>query len=135
MVLISLGALVGKVNSLQLLIIALLETIAFSINEMICLNLLEAADYGRSMVVHLFGAVFGMVVSRMIFSKKICTSRALSMSYKSEMYALIGQCFRKLFLLAIVLIKRNLVKCCDELLLYLEVGCTIEMATPYSFRS
>ena len=90
-VLISIGALIGKVNPLQLLIIAMLETIFFAVNESICNKFLKATDFGRSVEVHLFGALFGIAVSRMIFDRKICTSRALATSYKSEMYAMIGK--------------------------------------------
>jgi len=89
-ILISLGALIGKVNSLQLLIIALMETLFFAVNETICDQFLKI-DFGRSMVVHLFGAVFGLAVSRMIFKRKVCTSQALSTSNKSEMYAMLGK--------------------------------------------
>ena len=90
-VLVSLGALIGKVNSLQLLIIALIETIFFAVNESICKKLLQISDFGQSMIVHLFGAVFGIAISRMIFDKRVCTSQALSTSNKSEMYAMIGR--------------------------------------------
>lgn len=90
-VLISLGALIGKVNSLQLLIIALVETLFFAVNETICDQVLKISDFGRSMVVHMFGAVFGLAVSRMIFKRKVCSSQALSTSSKSEMYAMIGK--------------------------------------------
>ena len=90
-VLVSLGALIGKVNSLQLLIIALIETIFFAINESLCKQLLQISDFGQSMTVHLFGAVFGIAISRMIFDKRVCTSQALSTSNKSEMYAMIGK--------------------------------------------
>ena len=95
-VLISVGALIGKVNPLQLLIIAMLETIFFAVNEYICYQLLKAIDFGRSVEVHLFGALFGIAVSRMIFNRKICTSRALATSYKSEMYAMIGKSIIKM---------------------------------------
>lgn len=89
-VLISFGALVGKVNSLQLLIIALIETLFFCVNQAICMRLLAFTDPGRSVIVHLFGAVFGLAVARMVYSRKICMSQALSTSNKSEMYALLG---------------------------------------------
>ena len=90
-ILISFGALMGKCNSLQLLIVALFETFYFAINEAITLRILQVSDFGRSMVVHMFGAYFGLAVSRMIFSKKVCMSQALSMSNKSEMYAFMGK--------------------------------------------
>ena len=90
-VLVSLGAIMGKCNSLQLLVIALIETFFFVVNETINLQVLKASDFGRSMIVHVFGAYFGLAVSRMIFSRKVCMSQALSMSNKSEMYTFIGK--------------------------------------------
>ena len=90
-VLISFGAIIGKCNSLQLLIIGLFETFFFAANEALCKNILQISDHGRSIVVHVFGAVFGITLSRMIFSRKVCMSQALSMSNKSEMYSFIGK--------------------------------------------
>lgn len=90
-VLISFGALMGKCNSLQLLITAMLETFFFAVNEAILLRYLDVSDNGRAIVVHIFGAYFGLAVSRMIFSRKVCMSQALSMSSKSEMYSFIGK--------------------------------------------
>jgi len=92
-VLISLGAVMGKCNSLQLLVIALIETFFYAVNETINLQVLQVSDLGRSMIVHVFGAYFGLAVSRMIYSRKVCMSQALSMSYKSEMYTFIGTLF------------------------------------------
>lgn len=92
-VLVSMGAIMGKCNSLQLLIIGMVETFFFSVNEAINLQYLKVSDFGRSMTVHVFGAYFGLAVSKMIYCRKVCMSRALSMSYKSEMYTFIGTLF------------------------------------------
>jgi len=92
-VLISFGALMGKCNSLQLLIVALFETFFFAVNEAIATKVLQISDHGRSILVHMFGAYFGLAVSRMIFSRKVCMSQALSMSNKTEMYAFMGTLF------------------------------------------
>ena len=89
-VLITIGALIGKVNPLQMLIIAIIETVFFAINEKVCNHFLQSTDFGRSVAVHLFGALYGVAISRMIFNRRVCTSKALDMSYKSEMYAMIG---------------------------------------------
>lgn len=92
-VLVSLGAIMGKCNSLQLLIIAMAETFFFALNETIALRVFKASDFGRSMLVHVFGAYFGLAVSRMIYSRKVSMSQALSMSTKSEMYSFLGTLF------------------------------------------
>ena len=92
-VLVSMGAVMGKCNSLQLLVLALLQTFFYSVNEAINDKLILATDIGRSVIVHAFGAFFGLAVSRMTFSSKVCMSQALSMSSKSEMYSFIGTLF------------------------------------------
>ena len=89
-VLISFGAILGKCNSLQMLVVGLFQTFFFAVNEAISIRFLQATDTGRSIVVHVFGAYFGIAVSRMLYSKKVCRSQAISMSNKSEMYSLIG---------------------------------------------
>lgn len=92
-VLVSLGAIMGKCNSLQLLVVAVIEAFFFSVNEAINIQVLKVSDFGRSMIVHVFGAYFGLAVSRMIYSRKVCMSQALSMSSKSEMFSFIGTLF------------------------------------------
>ena len=65
-VLISFGALLGKVSLNQLLIISILEIIFYSINESIGAIHYQAVDMGGSMYVHTFGAYFGLAVSYII---------------------------------------------------------------------
>ena len=62
-VLISFGALLGKINPLQLFIMAIFELIFYAINESIGVIEYKAIDMGGSMFVHTFGAYFGMAVS------------------------------------------------------------------------
>eukprot|EP00298_Acanthocystis_sp_HF-20_P009312 c18235_g1_i1.p1 GENE.c18235_g1_i1~~c18235_g1_i1.p1 ORF type:complete len:478 (+),score=169.97 c18235_g1_i1:58-1491(+) len=59
-VLITFGVVLGKVNPLQLLVIAFIEIIFYTLNEMIVVLGLGAADIGGSMVIHTFGAYFGI---------------------------------------------------------------------------
>ena len=65
-VLISMGACLGKTTPLQLLLMAVFELFFFAINETIAAGFLRAVDMGGSMVVHTFGAYFGLAVSRTI---------------------------------------------------------------------
>ena len=58
-VLITFGAVLGKVSILQLWVIAFFEIIFYSLNEAICAGKLVAVDMGGSMYVHTFGAYFG----------------------------------------------------------------------------
>ncbi|NWR41154.1 RHBGB protein, partial [Regulus satrapa] len=65
-VLISIGALLGRVNPVQMLLLALLEVTLCTLNEFILLSLMGVSDSGRSLTVHTFGAYFGLTVSRVL---------------------------------------------------------------------
>uniref|UniRef100_A0A672UZ38 Rh family B glycoprotein n=1 Tax=Strigops habroptila TaxID=2489341 RepID=A0A672UZ38_STRHB len=64
--LISTGAVVGRVNPAQMLLLALLGVTLFTLNEHILLGLLGVSDSGGSVTVHTFGAYFGLMVSRIL---------------------------------------------------------------------
>ena len=65
-VLISFGALLGKVSLNQLLLISILEIIFYSLNESIGVIHYQAVDMGGSMYVHTFGAYFGLAASKIL---------------------------------------------------------------------
>ncbi|NXK87087.1 RHBG protein, partial [Formicarius rufipectus] len=65
-ILISTGAVLGRVNPVQMLLLALLEVILSTLNEYILLSLMGVSDSGRSLTVHIFGAYFGLMVSRIL---------------------------------------------------------------------
>ncbi|XP_005059053.1 PREDICTED: ammonium transporter Rh type B isoform X2 [Ficedula albicollis] len=66
-VLLSAGAVLGRVNPVQLLLLALLEVTVCTLNEYILLSLMGVSDSGGSLTVHTFGAYFGLVVSRLLY--------------------------------------------------------------------
>ena len=49
---------------------ATIEVIFYGINESIGLDRLYIADIGGSMIIHTFGAVFGMTISSVYFDGK-----------------------------------------------------------------
>uniref|UniRef100_A0A672UWE1 Rh family B glycoprotein n=1 Tax=Strigops habroptila TaxID=2489341 RepID=A0A672UWE1_STRHB len=63
--LISTGAVVGRVNPAQMLLLALLGVTLFTLNEHILLAT-RKGDSGGSVTVHTFGAYFGLMVSRIL---------------------------------------------------------------------
>ncbi|XP_066913265.1 ammonium transporter Rh type A-like [Clytia hemisphaerica] len=65
-VLITMGAVLGKASRLQLFILAVVECIFFAISEAVILEFLHISDVGGSIVVHLFGAYFGLAVSAVL---------------------------------------------------------------------
>ncbi len=98
-VLISYGAVLGKISLNQLFFMSLLEILFYSINESIGVIHYEAVDMGGSMYVHTFGAFFGLAVSYIITDyEKIENSKDKNCSSKvSDTFAMIGTIFLWLF--------------------------------------
>ncbi|CAB3988161.1 ammonium transporter Rh type B-like [Paramuricea clavata] len=93
-VLITFGALLGKVSRLQLLIIAFIEILMFAVNEFILLEELKVADAGGSMVIHCFGAYFGLALSFVLKRPEDTDNNAKEGSvYHSDIFAMIGTIF------------------------------------------
>ena len=65
-VLISFGAVLGKLNSFQLCIMAVCETFIYALNNSIGAHKIKAVDAGGSIFIHAFGAFFGLAVSKVI---------------------------------------------------------------------
>ncbi|XP_074895632.1 ammonium transporter Rh type B [Buteo buteo] len=65
-ILISTGAVLGRVNPVQMLLLTLMGVILFTVNEYILLSLMGVRDSGGSLTVHTFGAYFGLMVSRIL---------------------------------------------------------------------
>ncbi|GAB1603227.1 ammonium transporter Rh type B-like [Argonauta hians] len=96
-VLITFGALLGKVSLLQLVVLALIEIVLFVVNEYIGLELLHTVDVGGSMFVHAFGAYFGLAVSRVLYNPEVEESKKEGANYHSDIFAMIGTIFLWLF--------------------------------------
>jgi len=78
----------------QMMMIATFEMIFFTINEMISLKM-AVTDLGGSMVIHMFGAFFGLTLSLFMRNKwpKAFTSGDNSSVYHSDTFAMIGTVF------------------------------------------
>ena len=95
-VLITFGAILGKTSPLQMIFIALLELVFYSINEAISLEL-GIADIGGSMVIHMFGAYFGLAASIFLTPSKAKGNKDNSAVYHSDMFSMIGTIFLWMF--------------------------------------
>ncbi|EGR32909.1 rhesus type c glycoprotein, putative [Ichthyophthirius multifiliis] len=91
-ILIAYGAIIGKVTPFQLLIMTLVQTIGYTLNERIGLNM-GIADIGGSMVIHTFGAFFGLVVSKIVTPNKAFTHAKAESNYVSDITAFLGAIF------------------------------------------
>ena len=94
-VLITMGAVLGKTTWPQLFMLGTLELIFFSLNEVICVGVLGAVDIGGSMMVHAFGAYFGLAATFFFNSNRAIRDAEgrCSGSYNSQLLAMIGTLF------------------------------------------
>ena len=91
-VLITFGVVLGKVSPSQMLCIALIETVFYSLNEQIGLTL-QVADLGGTMTIHCFGAFFGIAVSLMVTPRSALGNQNNAAVYHSDLMAMIGTIF------------------------------------------
>merc|ERR1712072_1113853 len=96
-VLITFGALLGKVSPTQLLVLAMWELLVFSFNECISVTSWHVSDMGGSMVVHVFGAYFGLAASWVLTTPAATKRSENSSDYRSDLFAMIGTLFLWVF--------------------------------------
>lgn len=92
-ILVTYGALVGKLSPIQYLMVAFVETPIAILNEYLLINVLGIGDLGGSLTVHLFGAIFGVVASRMLFRKTWLNHDHEGSLYHSDIFSFIGTLF------------------------------------------
>ena len=97
-ILISYGALLGKITAFQFLILASIEVAVYTLNEVLLYDGIFATDIGGSIAIHLFGSCFGIAASIMISKRnKADKSDDFESTKSSDTWALIGTIFLWLF--------------------------------------
>eukprot|EP01114_Cavostelium_apophysatum_P019573 TRINITY_DN6345_c0_g1_i2.p1 TRINITY_DN6345_c0_g1~~TRINITY_DN6345_c0_g1_i2.p1 ORF type:complete len:781 (+),score=118.55 TRINITY_DN6345_c0_g1_i2:53-2344(+) len=91
-VLITFGALLGKTTPLQMCVVALFEVTVYAINEAVGIRL-GVADLGGSMVIHTFGAYFGLAASLLLTPRGARGNSDNSAVYRSDLFSMIGTIF------------------------------------------
>eukprot|EP00931_Biecheleriopsis_adriatica_P018935 TRINITY_DN13066_c0_g3_i1.p1 TRINITY_DN13066_c0_g3~~TRINITY_DN13066_c0_g3_i1.p1 ORF type:complete len:430 (-),score=86.16 TRINITY_DN13066_c0_g3_i1:108-1328(-) len=95
-VLISFGGLIGKVSPTQLLIVTMVELVFYCANKVFILtNMLQIADCGGTIIIHVFGAYFGLACCATLGGAK--NEDLNDSSYVSDLFSLIGTVFLWLF--------------------------------------
>lgn len=89
-VLITFGAVLGRASIYQIFVIAFFEIIFYSANEAINVYVYEAADVGGSMIIHSFGAYFGLACSVVLYRAKAKDNERNSSVYHADLFAMIG---------------------------------------------
>jgi len=96
-ILITFGALIGKVSVEQLLIITFFEIIFFAFNEQINVEAFKISDMGGSVVVHTFGAYFGLAASWVLSPPQTKDHKENAANKGSDTFAMIGTIFLWMF--------------------------------------
>ncbi|KFQ57708.1 RH-like protein [Pelecanus crispus] len=95
-VVISTGAVLGKANPVQLILMAVVEIIVFDLSRWITKTFLQIPDNISMMHVHLFGAYFGLAVSSR-FSEPSPKSEKNASTPKSDLLSMLGTLFLWVF--------------------------------------
>jgi ammonium transporter Rh len=94
---ITFGAILGKANLQQLFFLVWWEMIWYGLSEAICVNIFHVTDAGGSILVHTFGAYFGVAATYGFQPKRSSISINMQSSYQSEMVAVVGSIFLWMF--------------------------------------
>jgi ammonium transporter Rh len=92
-VLITMGALLGKLSPTQYLLVAFIETPAALITEHFIVHNLGVNDVGGSIIVHAFGAYFGLACSRVLYRSYWENEENANSLYHSDLFSMIGALF------------------------------------------
>ena len=98
--LITFGALLGKTTWQQMMVLSLLMSLFYALNESIGVILYEAVDMGGSIFVHTFGAYFGIAAATVLNRQGGNAAKDRTenqVSYSSDTFAMIGTLFLWMF--------------------------------------
>lgn len=93
-VLISFGAVIGKTSPMQILLMTLVELVFYCVNKVFLLKPLEVVDCGGTIIIHVFGAYFGLACAKVFGGVE---HELNSNSYVADLFSLIGTVFLWLF--------------------------------------
>ena len=101
-VFITLAGVIGKLSITQYVIISIFETFFGSLNYYLCYSIIHAIDNGGSLYIHVFGAVFGIVILLVNYCRKkedakISSSPHEMGDYYSNIISFIGTLFLWLY--------------------------------------
>ena len=101
-VLISFGAVLGKTSHLQLAVMAMFELVFYKLNQWLLVEKIGKGDevlvdIGGSMVIHAFGAYFGLAVAKIIVEDKHIDHDNEGSTGTSDLFAMIGTVFLWMF--------------------------------------
>ena len=93
--LITMNALIGKVNFAQMYVLVALEMIFYALNRVLIIDVFQAVDTGGTLTIHMFGAYFGLAC-QFYFKPKRAIKDVDEQGkgvYNSHLIAMIGTLF------------------------------------------
>ena len=78
--LISFGAVIGRVTPTQFLFMCIVEMVFYGLNNALVIEKLGLADIGGTYTIHMFGAYYGLVISK-VLSMKVCMGLFIQQKY------------------------------------------------------
>ena len=131
-VLISFGAVIGRITPTQLLSMAFIELIFYGLNYAVIYHQ-GLADIGGTYVIHMFGAYYGLAVSRVLSAKKPKQTgwEHNTANYHSDVFAMIGELMLVVVMLLLLLLLLVVVLLLLLLLLLL-LSVTLLLSAPSS---
>jgi ammonium transporter Rh len=73
------------------------NTVFWGLNKVICIELLKTIDIGGSVIIHMFGAFFGLIASCFLYSKRAAKDPKKNGNYFSQAIAIAGTLFLFMF--------------------------------------
>ena len=67
--LISFGAVIGRVTPTQFLFMCIMEMVFYGLNNALLIEKLGLGDIGGTYTIHMFGAYYGMVITKVLATK------------------------------------------------------------------
>ncbi|VDO22954.1 unnamed protein product [Heligmosomoides polygyrus] len=89
-VLITMGVLLGRMTPVQFLLLAFFETSISVVVDHVVFNILHVNDGGRSLVVHAFGAYFGLAAAMVGKKKNVMELDEQGSIHHSDLFSMIG---------------------------------------------
>lgn len=95
-VLITFGAILGKTTPIQLLWVVIVEVALYAAHEQLLLTTYKINDIGGTLIIHTFGAYFGLSLSRVLAPTNHVIARGdydNKAVYHSDLFSMIGTIF------------------------------------------
>jgi len=92
-VMISYGAVLGKITPLQIILLAIIEPMFYWLNIYIGVRQLECVDIGGGIFIHTFGCYYGLAVTWFLTSPSTKGHPDNTSSYSSDVFSMAGTVF------------------------------------------